>query len=191
MVKNKETWKFRLPPKLKTRKGILVYAERYDYKEKRKENKLLRIAKRAMNRGYMTKQEFLALCLWKSQRPRKHYESNDAEMVKAVSKIAFSKKCPETLRFKIFTLLKGVKTRMASAILHLAYLDAGTRGGYPIMDFRALGALGCRLKDNDKRYEEPAFWSAYTLFCRRKARQFRIGMRELDRALWQYNNENG
>ena len=150
----------------------------------------MKIASLAKRRGYFTKNEFVELCLWKTQRQKSNYKRNDPGMIEKISKIAFEKNCPEKLRIGIFTLLEGVKPRVASALLHMAFLKCGIRGGYPIMDFRALNALGCRMKDSDPRYETTDFWLAYTKFCRQKAKKYKIGMRELDRALWQYNNEN-
>ncbi|MCB0241463.1 MAG: hypothetical protein KDH08_23170 [Anaerolineae bacterium] len=66
---------------------------------------------------------------------------------------------------------------MATVILHWCH-----REPYPILDYRALWALG---------YEQPPtytfnFWQAYTIFCRDLAAKTRVSIRELDRALWAF-----
>lgn len=182
-------YKFQLPIKLRTKKGILDFSNRYSYKEKMKEQKLMKDASLAKRRGYFTKEEFVNLCVWKTQRQKSRYMQNEPEMVEKVSRIAFEKNCPEKLRIKIFTVLSGVKARVASALLHMAYLDSGIKGGYPLMDFRALGTLGFK-KMKEKDYGDTDLWLAYTKFCRQKAKQYNVGMRDFDRALWEYNNKN-
>jgi hypothetical protein len=75
--------------------------------------------------------------------------------------------------------LWGVKIPVASAIL-----TAVDPGRYTIIDFRALEAIGaknsCHTVDS---------YLAYLDECRDLARQNTVGLRELDRALWQWSKE--
>lgn len=100
----------------------------------------------ACRAGFLTKAEFLIIARWKSRRPGKRHEHNDENMVREVTRFAFSTP-NERLRLGALTLLSGVAARTASAILHFCHRDP-----YPMMDERAFGALGV-----DKK---PADWSA-------------------------------
>ena len=77
----------------------------------------------------------------------------------------------------------------ASALLHLAACDptnpvtASTAN--PIIDFRALWSLNC-----EKRGDTFQFWWRYVETCRALATGARLSMRDLDRALWEYSNQN-
>lgn len=177
---------FKLPKKLRSKPAILEYSEKYDYQEKQREAVILKYAKKARGRGYLTKNEFVQLCTWKSPRVKKHYKNNTQEQIRYVSMAAFSKSCPESLRLGLLTLLDGVSYRMASAILHMCFLDAGHKKGYPIMDVRALGTLGYKRR-KVTRYGDYDFWNEYTNFCRKTAVKYAVDLRTLDRALWQYD----
>lgn len=73
----------------------------------------------ARAQGYLTKPQFLDVARWKSPRPSKHHESNDARTVEEVTRFAFSTPV-EPLRLRALTLLRGVQARTASAILTCA-----------------------------------------------------------------------
>ena len=161
------------------------YAESYGYEAQEDESGIIEIAKRARKQGYLKKSEFVAICEWKSKRPRKYYSANEPALIREISKIVFSKDCGDEARIRLLMTLKGVKIRMASAILHLTFL--GDKDGYPIIDFRVMRALtGRRFSDND--FTMPV-WLEYTYFFRKMAKKFGIDMRTLDRALWSYDEE--
>lgn len=138
------------------------------------------VALRVKTQGFLTKEDFLALCRWKSVRPQKHCKLNSEEDIVAITKIALSTK-DEKIRIGVLTTLQGVKMRTASAILHFVGNDR-----YPIIDVRALWSLGVA---------EPVsygfkLWWTYVEFCRQLADNANVSMRTLDRALWQYSAEN-
>jgi len=138
------------------------------------------VAPRARANGYLTKSDFLALCAWKSPRSRPRCEANDEEFVREATAAAFSTPS-ERLRVGALTLLDGVNYPTASAILHFCHADP-----YPVLDVRALWSLGV---------EAPVaytfeFWREYVTACRALALRCRVPMRALDRALWQYSQEN-
>jgi hypothetical protein len=130
-------------------------------------------------RGHCTRDEFLALCEWKSPRSRGRCARNSAELVEEATRTAFTARS-EPLRVGVLTLLDGVSWPTASVILHFCHPDP-----YPVMDYRALWSLGV---DTPPAYTFD-FWWEYTLTCRELARRLGIGMRELDRGLWQYAKE--
>jgi hypothetical protein len=138
------------------------------------------VVPRARANGYLTKPDFLALCAWKSPRSRPRCEANDEAYVRAVTAVALSTPS-ERLRVEALTLLDGVHWPTASAILHFCHPEP-----YPVLDWRALWSLGV---EGTVRYDF-ALWSEYTRCCRALARRCRVGMRDVDRALWQYSKEN-
>ena len=139
------------------------------------------IVPRVQTMGYCDRDDFLALCEWKSPRPRKHYQNNAADFIRAVTEVALSSP-DERLRIEVLTLLDGVLWPTASVLLHFAHRDP-----YPILDFRALWSLGV---DEPPVLYNFDFWQAYTQYCRELAQKAGVSMRILDRALWQYSKEN-
>lgn len=139
------------------------------------------VAPAVRSRGHLIRDEFLRICMWKSPRPRRHYEKNSEELVREATRIALSA-AAEELRIGVLTVLEGVSKPVASTILHFCHAER-----YPILDFRALWSLG--LEDRTVWYPFP-FWWAYVRFCRRLADECGVSMRVLDRALWQYSRDN-
>ncbi len=137
------------------------------------------IGLRAREAGHLTRDDFLALCEWKSPRSRLRCQQNPEEFVRAVTATALTTP-NERLRVEVLTLLSGVHWPTASVILHFCHADP-----YPILDWRALWSLGV---EGTVPYDF-ALWSEYTTVCRSLARRSRVSMRTLDRALWQYSKE--
>jgi len=131
-------------------------------------------------RGFLTKDQFLTVCSWKTPRPKPRCESNEASLIQEVSTIAMTTES-EQMRIQIWTLLAGVKWPTASVFLHFAFPDR-----YPILDFRALWSLKIEVP---AQYSFP-FWLAYTDFCFGLAKNAGVSMRNLDQALWKYSEIN-
>ncbi len=176
---------FKLPL---TRDEILKLEDNYKKSnEIQQEERVMAIAVQAKERGFLTKEEFLEIGKWKTPRQNKNYANNDEEFIKEVTSVSFSGKASDELRIHVLTLLGGVNLRVASAILHLAFLPE--KQTYPIMDVRALQTLGYKAK-SEKEFNE--IWEEYTKFCREKCIEMDIGMRTLDRAIWQFDkNQSG
>lgn len=126
---------------------------------------------------YLTEDHFRAIVRWKSPRAQTYAARNDAAFIEAVTHTALTTD-NERLRIEVLTLLSGVQWPVASAILHLGYANL-----YPILDVRALWAAGA---DAEAVTYNFGLWWAYSLFCRRTAREAGVTMRELDRAMWGY-----
>jgi len=77
--------------------------------------------------------------------------------------------------------LSGVRWATASVLLHFGHQDR-----YPILDYRALVSFGVTGNVN---FTIP-FWNAYVAVCRTIDDQTKLGMRALDRALWQWSKEH-
>lgn len=131
---------------------------------------------------YLNRQNFLKLCMWKSPRPKKHYEDklNSDSRIGEITKLAIGSK-DEYLKITVLQLLKGVSWPVASVILHFAEPDK-----YTIMDFRAIWSLGMQ---QPKIYDFD-FWENYTETVRSIAKNAKVTLRNLDKALWVYSKLN-
>lgn len=135
------------------------------------------ISPRVRARGCYKKDEFLELCRWKTPRSKKHCASNADAFVDEATAVALGAS-DERLRIGALTLLKGVSFPTASVLLHFGSADP-----YPILDFRALEALGAA----EPSWYSFEFWWDYVVFCRGLADQAGVSMRTLDRAMWQWS----
>lgn len=173
MSSNRPQWQLQFPPS-----KIRYWADRYDYGI---DDKIaINIGKKVRKRGFLEKQELIDLCHWKSPRIRPKCTSNDAEFVIECTQLALSA-AHDKLRIGCLIELCGVGFPMASVILHFCHFDP-----YPIIDYRALWSLGVR----QPSYISYDFWWHYAAHCRGLSRRYRVNMRTLDRALWQYSKEN-
>ena len=165
--------------KLKFPKSKIHYwASRYDYKN---EDVICNdLAPKIQRQKHLTKDDFMFLTRWKSPRPTKQANKNDETFIKEVTKISLTTTNPK-LSIEILTLLSGVSWPVASTILHF-----GKDNEYPIMDYRALWSLSV---DKPKVYNFE-LWNSYSTYCKKLARECKVSMRVLDRALWQYSKEN-
>ena len=141
---------------------------------------LERIASAVKTRGCLSKEEFLTVCRWKTVRSQSRCRKNSEEYIREATRCALTTP-DEQLRIEVLTLLDGVSWPTASVILHFFHTEP-----YPILDFRALWSLRCKVPG---QYDFP-FWHAYTQFCRTLASRAGQPMRTIDRALWQYSKEN-
>jgi len=157
---------------------IVDCASRYSYQDDARVENV--IGPRSKAHGHLTGEDFRELCAWKSARPKGHCARNSDVDIKAVTTIALTTS-DEELRVNVLMALHGVEMRTASAILHFCGKDR-----YPILDIRALWSLG--VEEAPKWYGFNLWWS-YTEFCRQLADDARVSMRTLDRALWQYSEE--
>jgi hypothetical protein len=139
------------------------------------------IAPQVKARGYFLQEEFIRLCRWKTPRSQRKVASNSADYIEAVTQTALSTQS-ERLRMEVLLLLNGVRWPTASVVLHFCHPVP-----YPVLDFRALWSLGIDANSVPYNFE---FWNEYTQFCRKLAKETKVTMRELDRALWQYSREN-
>jgi len=156
------------------------YVQELPDRDRRLEDEIeKRVFPRYLERGHLTKEEFLAVYKWKTPRTKSRCAKNAEEFIKEVSEIVLKTRS-ERLRIEILTLLHGVGWPTASVFLHFAFEDR-----YPILDYRALESLGIK---------EPVYdfklWSDYADFCRKVANLNRVSMRALDRALWKYSEMN-
>jgi hypothetical protein len=133
----------------------------------------------ARARGRYTRGEFLLLCSWKSPRSRPLVAANSAAAIGRATGAAFAA-TDEGARMEALLGLEGVGVPTASVLLHFAH-----PGAYPILDVRALESLGVK----GRSVYPVSFWLAYLAACRELAALHGVGLRTLDKALWQHSRE--
>lgn len=153
-------------------------ADRYAYAD---DAKIRTAGMRAASRGYYSQHEFLEVCTWKARRARPKFAANLAGEIKDATRRAFRASVEEE-RTEALLTLRGVGIPVASTLLHFGFPE-----DYPILDVRALEALGCR-----SRSEYPvSFWLSYLETCRNLASSHGVDIRTLDKALWQWSKDRG
>lgn len=155
------------------------YAARYPSEDDRD---VLAIGRDARDRGHYTLEEFVRLCRWKTPRSGPLVAQNSTDLVEARTRVALSETSAERERIEALRSLWGVEWATASVLLHFAYPER-----YPILDKRALHALGVRAPS---AYSF-RFWESYVAACRGLAEQAGVDGRTLDQALWQWSKEQG
>ncbi len=156
---------------------IPALASRYSYPP---EGRIVdEIGPAVRERGYFTRSELIAVCAWKTARSRSRVAANTETDVRETTRLALSATA-ESLRIWIPMALSGVRWPTASVLLHFGHKDR-----YPILDYRALEALGVTESAN---YTVP-FWNVYVTACRKIDDETGFGMRIIDRAMWQWSKE--
>lgn len=126
-------------------------------------------------RGFYDHAELMQVGKWKANRVTGYLKRNSAEDVREISRLALA--APDHLKHRVLSLLEGVKTPMASALLTVWSPDAFT-----VIDVRAVDTLKAnREVEGWPRYVE------YLRICRRLAESCGTDLRTLDRALYRAN----
>lgn len=130
-------------------------------------------------RGYFTRSELIDICWWKTPRSGPLVALNSEAEVQEATRLALGATA-EALRIWISMGLSGISWPTASVLLHFGHQDR-----YPVLDYRALEALGVT---KPASYTVP-FWNAYVAECRKIDDETGYGMRVIDRAMWQWSKE--
>lgn len=128
----------------------------------------------------LTRDILVDIAKWKAIRVMGYVMKNDEQYVKEVTQVSLSTK-NEKLKIEILTLLNGVQIRMASAILFFCFPEQ-----YTVMDYRAWDSLKALDKINGEIGDTFECWQKYNEICREIAKQNGVSLRELDKALWQF-----
>ena len=154
------------------------YIEQYDL-----DKQIFLMGKEIYIRGWLKKNEFLAICLWKSRRPKKWYDLNTSEEIKEKSKLSLGEK-DELSKIRHLTDLKGVRIPTASAILSVV-----NPKNYPIIDERCIQTLQNLGAINWKTITEKN-WLEYLNIIRNLALNNKKTAREIEKGLFAYNRIN-
>jgi hypothetical protein len=167
------------------REWINKYLELQTKDNKKLETKLIsNIAPAVRERRFWRPEELKILCDWKAGGRTGHLcEDNSEEFIKEVTRTSYTTN-NEQLRITILTLLKGVRERTASAMLHFIFNDI-----YPILDVWAIQAIG--IEEAFEKWYSFENWIAYVEFCKKKSNCYNVSMRELDMALWAKGKDAG
>ena len=68
-------------------KNLDFYIDQYDL-----EKSIFDLGKGISKRGWLNRDEFLTICLWKSRRPKKLYEQNSPDDIKSQTIISLKEK---------------------------------------------------------------------------------------------------
>ncbi len=157
------------------------YLESLDEETLKLEERLIQeVGPRSRERGFVDGEDFLALVRWKGPRTLTYARRSPEHRVREATRMALETSA-EDLRLDVLQLLSGVGVPVASVILHFCHPEP-----YPIVDFRAFRSLGVEELPNPLPFED---WWEYVQTCRGLAAATDASMRDLDRALWQYDRE--
>jgi len=176
---------FKIP--FKSREQVLRFEKQYFESlncrwEKLEEEIIKKIIPEVKKQEFFTKEQLKKVYIWKTNgRPIRRFEGNSNRDIESVTAIIF-KTTSEHIRLEALKALEGISFPVASSILHLVF------GNYPIMDMRALRALSALTpKQTVDDWYTFSRWMKYVSFCRSQIEQFKISMRQFDRALWAYD----
>lgn len=133
-------------------------------------------------RGYFTFEEFYKICIWKSPRPKKKYIKN-ISAIGEVSRKAFSE-TNERSRISVLLKLEGVGLPTASALLTSVFPEK-----YAIIDIRCLEIVRERFNDKIGKIISINVWIEYLEEIRKRALEYKITPRELEKALFAIHKE--
>ena len=155
--------------------NLEYYIAQYDL-----EKNIFQMGEKILNRGWMNKEEFLAICLWKSRRPKQLYNRNSSEEIIAKTKFCFSEK-DEISKIQVLTELNGVKIPTASALLSVT-----NPFEYPIIDERCIQSLK-HLGKISWTTITVNNWLEYLKVIRDLAKENNISARKIEKGLFAYN----
>lgn len=144
-------------------------------------NNLFETMKVVKSRGYMTKEEFMQVCMWKSPRPKKKYLSNSKEHVEEATKLMFLTNLEE-IRVGLLQSLEGVSIPVASAILTL--IDPKNYGVIDIRVWQMLYLYGEVKNKPSGQGFTIRDWKEYLSILRKYASQFQMKVRDIEITLF-------
>jgi len=158
--------------------------ENLDTKEDDKTQVLINELKGVEQRGYLTKNEFMKIGMWKSPRPKKRYLANSENAIVQISKKVFSTKF-EKRRMDLLTRLNGVRIPAASAILTLT-----NPKDYGVIDIRVwdvlyrYGSVAVNPTGTNFSFKN---WYNYLMKIRYFAKLFEVKTKDIERAIFYYH----
>jgi len=144
----------------------------------------------ARSRGHYLPQEVHDIAgKWKNgNRNLPSLKQNSAADIVDITRVAFS--APQDLQHRILTLLSGVLVPSATALLVFAFPDVHT-----VIDVRAIEALDTLSQRGMMPNPPPLVpkglppYAPYRAYCVDLAKANGVSLRDLDRALWKWNEQ--
>jgi hypothetical protein len=156
-------------------KMAVKLAEAYEYDD---DEPALRAGK-AIAKGNFSPTHLKAIFEWKTgNRGKGRIDRNSDSEIGDALKLAASAKEPRSA-ISVLIGLHGIQVPVASAIMTAIKPDT-----YTIIDFRALEALGIRREDQVIDLNR---YLRYLSFCIKQSAEWKMSLRDFDRALWQWS----
>lgn len=150
------------------------------------------ISKNFKENHYLTKEEFLAIVVWKRKPSAKKIVDSMNETsisVDALTKSIFNASTPEE-KLKILLSVKQIGIAIASAILTVCYPN-----DFTVVDYRALNSLKkLDISCSKRPTEQIEDYLEYVNVCKKESGERGFLLRDFDRMLWAmdfYEGENG
>ena len=137
-------------------------------------------------RGWFNREELLAMGMWKSPRPKKHYLSNEPETVISISGKALAA-ADDCEKAAWLLQLNGVSLPVVSAILTLLY-----PAQYGVIDIRAwqlLHLYGVFKTNGGGQGFTLREWLQYVQTLREYASLLDVTPRDIERSLYRYHKK--
>ena len=137
-------------------------------------------------KGFITKDEFLKIGMWKSPLPKKLYLSNSEQEIKSISKEVLLTDF-EKRKIELLVSLKGVGIPVASAILTL--IDPKNYGVIDIRVWQTLflyGAVNVKPTGRNLNFNN---WYNYLMKLRYYAQKFNVNARTIEQTLFWYHRK--
>lgn len=146
------------------------------------------IGMKIKKRGHLLFKEFYFICMWKSPRPKKLYESEkNKKNVEYITKEAFKINDEKDKILKLCEL-DGVQIPTASAILSVVFPEK-----YAVIDIRVLSILNefKLIKYEEQQSITPKMWVEYLdILSNLSKNNNNIEFREIDKILFGYSVKN-
>ncbi len=181
--------------------GEIEYKERSGRIRVERSPTFERISRDLRRKGYLEELDFVNICSWKTKRQKKRYAKNSRGRVEKISRnMMAGQRGPEEL-IKELIELNGVGVPVATAIMTVVFPQK-----YCIVDYRASRAFlwlvsrrrnfgkyreYLSLMDRFRNYASVEFYAEYLEKIKRWASKRRMTAREVEMALWKYDEEEG
>ncbi|MHC4661723.1 MAG: hypothetical protein ACYS8W_08535 [Planctomycetota bacterium] len=142
--------------------------------------------RRSQKRGYYNREDFLAVCIWKSARPKRFYVSNSTKKIEDITRKALETNY-EKLRMERLIRLKGVSVAVGSALL--AVLDPQRYGVIDIRVWQTLYWLGSVKKNPAGTNLSVTNWLHYLFMLRAYAKKLKVKVRRLEICLFWFHDD--
>lgn len=172
--------------KIPTNKTLLERIIKYYQEYKDDIPELLERGKRAKRQGYFSKQDFVEICMMKSARPKKHYQSNHPATIRKATSEALRTKY-EKRKISKLCELKGVNIPVASTLL--TAIDPKFYGIIDIRVWQALFWLGILNKKPSGVNFNEKDWYTYLTRLRYWAEKLDISVRRLEVTLFHFHKD--
>ncbi len=156
-------------------------------KESELTNTLVRELRPVRQRKFLTKNELIKICKWKSARAIWHIKNNTPAEVRKITGDALTTR-NEKKRIELLTLLQGVSVPMASAILMLTNPKR-----YGVIDIRVWQLLyemkAVKTNPGGKSFNSEQ-WCEFLEILRKYAKKYNVTARVIERTLFAAHKDN-